>query len=163
MIDAAIVGLGWWGKTLVESVQGSSDQIRFVAGATRAASEDTARFAHSHQMTLVDSFQAVLSDPCVKAIVLATPHSMHARQVMAAALFGTCRYQPIKGPVETWEAARLDVTQASLEAFAVAAQGGAPFPITHDEMVHGASVTEVGGKERRVRASRTRRVMPRLG
>ena len=35
MIDAAIVGLGWWGRTLVESVQGSSDHIRFVAGATR--------------------------------------------------------------------------------------------------------------------------------
>ena len=32
MINAAIVGLGWWGKTLVESVQGTSDDIRFVAG-----------------------------------------------------------------------------------------------------------------------------------
>ena len=26
MLNAAIVGLGWWGKTLVESVQGSSDR-----------------------------------------------------------------------------------------------------------------------------------------
>ena len=29
MIDAAIIGLGWWGRTLVESVQGHSDDIRF--------------------------------------------------------------------------------------------------------------------------------------
>ena len=34
MINAAIVGLGWWGKTLVESAE-NSDAIRFVAGATR--------------------------------------------------------------------------------------------------------------------------------
>ena len=29
MIDAAIVGLGRWGRTLVASVQGKSDRLRF--------------------------------------------------------------------------------------------------------------------------------------
>ena len=57
-------------------------------------------------------------------------------------LFGTCKFQPIKGPAEVWEAARLDVTRATLELFAKAAAGGAPFPIPLDEMIHGASVTE---------------------
>jgi predicted dehydrogenase len=57
-------------------------------------------------------------------------------------LFGTCRYQPAKGPAETWEAERLDVTRAALEAFAVAAQGGDPYPMSFDDMAHGASVTE---------------------
>jgi predicted dehydrogenase len=57
-------------------------------------------------------------------------------------LFGTCRFQPAKGALEVWEAARLDVTRAALEAFAVAAEGGTPFLIPVDEMVHGASVTE---------------------
>jgi hypothetical protein len=33
MVNAAIVGLGWWGKTLVRAVQGKGD-IRIVAGAT---------------------------------------------------------------------------------------------------------------------------------
>ena len=33
MIRAAIVGLGWWGKTIVDSVQGNSGQITFVAAA----------------------------------------------------------------------------------------------------------------------------------
>jgi len=326
MIDAAIVGLGWWGRTLVETVQGSSDHIRFVAGATRTPSDETSRFVHMHQMKLSESYQAVLADPCVKAVVLATPHSMHARQVMAAAragkhvfcekpfaltkadadaavaattkagvtlglgynrrfhpemtalrekirsgeigtvlhfeatmtfpnalflkadawradreetpcggltpmgvhaidgmidlggeieqvfcqsvrrvvqvdsddttsmlfrmkngasgylgtmtatgpgfsfqvygskgslrlegmthvagasseerrtrLFSTAKWQPIKGPAETWEAARLDVTRACLEAFATAAAGGTPFLIPTSEMVHGAAVTE---------------------
>jgi predicted dehydrogenase len=57
-------------------------------------------------------------------------------------LFGTCKFQPIKGPAETWEAARLDVTRACLEAFATAASGGTPYLIPTREMVHGAAVTE---------------------
>jgi predicted dehydrogenase len=57
-------------------------------------------------------------------------------------LFGTCKFQPIKGPAETWEAERLDVTRASLEAFAQAARGGAHYPITTEEMIHGVAVTE---------------------
>ena len=32
MIDAAIVGLGRWGCSFVESVQGKSGRIRFVRG-----------------------------------------------------------------------------------------------------------------------------------
>ena len=57
-------------------------------------------------------------------------------------LFSTVKWQPIKGPAKTWEAARLDVTRACLEAFATAASGGTPFLIPTSEMVHGASVTE---------------------
>ena len=45
-------------------------------------------------------------------------------------LFGTCKFQPQKGAAEVWEAARLDVTRAALDAFAHAAAGGAPYPIT---------------------------------
>ena len=33
-------------------------------------------------------------------------------------LFGTCKFQPAKGQAEVWEAAPLDVTRASLDAFA---------------------------------------------
>src|SRR5215207_2043099 len=39
-------------------------------------------------MTVADNIQALLSDRCVKAIVLATPHSLHAQQVAAAARAG---------------------------------------------------------------------------
>jgi len=45
VINAAIIGLGRWGRNLVNSVQGKSDAIRFVAGAVRdpARSEAYAR------------------------------------------------------------------------------------------------------------------------
>src|SRR5881409_1736442 len=57
-------------------------------------------------------------------------------------LFGTCRFQPAKGAAQVWEAARLDVTRAALEAFAQAASGGPAFPIPVAEMIHGVAVTE---------------------
>ena len=326
MINAAIVGLGWWGKTIVESVQGKSDLIRFVAGATRTSSPEVQTFADVQKFRLAESFDALIADPKVDALVLATPHSQHTPQVVAAAkagkhvfcekpfaltkrdaetaveatrkagvtlglgynrrfhpemtklrerirsgglgavlhveanmtfpnalmlkqtqwrahreetpcggltpmgvhaidgmidlcgpidhvycqsfrrvvevdsddttsmlfrmkdgmsgylgtitatgpgfsfqvfgskgwvrlegmthvagasseerrtrLFGTCKFQPAKGDAEVWEAERLDVGRAALEAFAKAATGGPKFPISLDEMVHGAAVTE---------------------
>jgi predicted dehydrogenase len=325
MIRAAIVGMGWWGRTLVEAVA-DSEQIRVVAGATRTVSSEVKAFAETQKLTLVDSYEALLADKNVDAVVLATPHSLHAAQTIAAAqagkhvfcekpfaltkadadaavaatekagvtlglgynrrfhpemtalrqkiqsgalgtvlhfeatmtfpnalllkpeawrahrdetpcggltpmgvhaidgmidlggeidhvycqsfhrvvpvdsddttsmlfrmkngasgylgtitatgpgfsfqvfgskgsvrlegmthvagasseerrtrLFGTCKFQPIKGPAEVWEAARLDVTRACLEAFATAATGGAPYLIPTREMIHGAAVTE---------------------
>jgi len=326
MIKAAQIGLGWWGKTLVESVQGSSDVIQFVAAASRTQSDDYKAFCAQHKLTLHPTFEAALADPQVDAVVLATPHSLHSPQVIAAAkagkhvfcekpfalatadaqgavaattkatvtlglgynrrfhpemtklrqqiqsgelgtilhveatmtfpnglflkpdawradkhetpcgaltpmgvhaidgmidlcgpiaqvycqsfrrvvavdaddttsmlfrmkdgmsgylgtmtatgpgfsfqvfgskgnvrlegmthvagasseerrtrLFGRCVFQPIKGEAVVWEAARLDVTRACLEAFGAAAQGGPAFPIPLDQMVHGAAVTE---------------------
>lgn len=87
MINAGIVGLGWWGRTLVESVHGS-DLIRFVAGATRTVSPEVRTFAETHKLRLAETFDALLQDANVNAVVLCTPHSMHSRQVIAAAQAG---------------------------------------------------------------------------
>jgi predicted dehydrogenase len=57
-------------------------------------------------------------------------------------LFGTCKFQPIKGPLEVWESEKLDVTRACFEAFARAVEGGPAFPITPDQIVHCASASE---------------------
>ena len=53
MINAAIVGLGWWGQTLVESVSGSSSKIRFVAGVARRATEPLEAFTREHGLAFV--------------------------------------------------------------------------------------------------------------
>jgi predicted dehydrogenase len=87
MINAAVVGLGWWGKTLVESGE-HSDVIRFVAGATRTVSPEIEAFAKEKQLRLAPGYEALLADPAIDAVVLATPHSMHAGQVAAAAAAG---------------------------------------------------------------------------
>src|SRR5215468_7564180 len=84
MINAAIVGLGWWGKTLVESAA-NSDAIRFVAGATRTVTPEVEGFARKHGFRLLANYDAALADREVDAVVLATPHSLHGAQVVAAA------------------------------------------------------------------------------
>src|SRR5580700_1559568 len=87
MIEAAVVGLGRWGRTLVEAVQGKSDRLRF----TRAVSghHDAHReFAAKHRLALVGQLSDVLADPAVGAVVLATPHSLHVEQTIAAARAG---------------------------------------------------------------------------
>ena len=85
MINAAIIGLGWWGKTLVEAVQQDSDQIRFIAGTTRTKTPEVQAFAGAQKFELVENYEALLANPKVDAVVLATPHSMHSQQVIAAA------------------------------------------------------------------------------
>jgi len=84
MIRAAIIGLGRWGQNLVNSVQGKSDAIRFVAGAVRTPAKAGA-YAREKGFLLYDSYEKALADPKVDAVVLATPHTQHAEQVLAAA------------------------------------------------------------------------------
>ena len=75
MINAGIVGLGWWGKNLVGAVQGKSDRLRFVRGACRDIGP-VAAFAERHGLALSSSLTELLADECVEAVVLATPHSL---------------------------------------------------------------------------------------
>lgn len=84
MINAAIVGLGRWGQNLVNSVQGKSKLIRFVAGAVRTPA-NVQQYADSQGLHLYDDYRKMLADPAVDAVVLATPHSLHAELVIAAA------------------------------------------------------------------------------
>src|SRR5215210_8949664 len=87
MINAAIVGLGRWGQNLVNSVQGKSDKIRFVAGVLRHPV--TAReYARDKGLALHSDLDTVLADPRIDAIVLATPHTAHAEQILAAVRAG---------------------------------------------------------------------------
>ena len=326
MINAAVVGLGTWGKTMIESLADGSDVMRFTTLQTRTVTPDVGAFAKQHSLRVADSYEAVLTDPKIDAVVLATPVSGHLKQIEAAAAagkhvycekpftftkheaeaalaavrkanrtvgvgynrrfhpemvklhdrikagdlgtvqhieasmtypnalflpptawrsqkseaplgglapmgvhaidlmiylcgeieqaycqsfarvvqngtddttsmlfrlkngmsgylgtmtatgagfsfqvfgskgwvriegvthvagapseerrmrqFGACKFQPVKGPAETWEAEKLDIVRATFEAFAKAAQGGPPFPIPPDQIIHGAAVTE---------------------
>jgi predicted dehydrogenase len=87
MLNVAIVGLGRFGQKLVESVQGRSDRLRFVSAVVRRP-EPAREFAAQHKLSLSLDFAATLADPAVQAIVLATPHSQHADQIVAVAAAG---------------------------------------------------------------------------
>jgi predicted dehydrogenase len=87
MIDAAIVGLGRWGRTLVGSVQGKSDRLRFTHAVVRSL-EPHCRFAEASGLALTRDFEEILVDPSVAAVVLATPRSPHCDQIIATASAG---------------------------------------------------------------------------
>lgn len=87
MISAAIVGLGWWGKNIVDAVQGHSKKIRFVHGVTQEL-DATQDYAKAKGFRLSATLDEALADPAVQAVVLATPHSLHCRQVLRVAAAG---------------------------------------------------------------------------
>ena len=77
-----MVGLGWWGRHLVNSVA-DSDKIDIVRLTSHSPSRHV-DFAGETGIALADSYQAVLEDPEVDAVILCTPHSQHEAQVLAA-------------------------------------------------------------------------------
>jgi predicted dehydrogenase len=83
MIRAAIVGLGRWGRNLVEASIGH-ERLEIV----RAVEPDVDRargFCAEHHLELSGSLEPVLADSSINAVLLATPHSLHPAQVMACA------------------------------------------------------------------------------
>lgn len=83
VIRAAIVGLGRWGRALVNAVAGKSDDIIFVRAATRTR-EKADEFCRERGIVLAGSYEEILQAPDVDAVVLATPHSQHEAQALAA-------------------------------------------------------------------------------
>lgn len=87
MINAAIVGIGWWGQKIVTAVQGKSSKLCFIRGVSKEP--DSVRdFAARHGILLSTELCDVLADPEVQAVVLATPHSLHTEQIIACARAG---------------------------------------------------------------------------
>jgi predicted dehydrogenase len=115
MVRAAIVGLGRWGRSLVSAVQGKSDEISFALGhtRTRATAEN---FCREKSIRLVDSYETILADRGIDAVVLATPHSQHEAQVRQAAAAGKHVFveKPITLDRPSADAAVAAVRQAGL-------------------------------------------------
>ncbi len=86
MLNAAIVGLGWWGKILTQTLA-KSDKITVVKLADVDADGGGA-FAAEHGIDFTTDYSAVLADDAVDAVVLATPHSVHEEQIVTAAEAG---------------------------------------------------------------------------
>jgi predicted dehydrogenase len=120
MVRAAIVGLGRWGRSLVASVQGKSSDIRFVVAHTRTPAT-AAAFCREHGVPLAGSYEQVLADPQVDAVVLATPHSQHEQQVLAAARAG--KHIHVEKPITLTRASADAVVAAARKAGVVLAVG----------------------------------------
>ena len=83
MIRAAIIGLGRWGRNLVEASRGH-ERLRIIR-AVEPDLEGVRGFCAQHRLELTGDLGAVLADAAIDAVLLATPHSLHPAQVIACA------------------------------------------------------------------------------
>lgn len=87
MLHIVVVGTGWWGMELGKAAKALPGKIELL-GCTSLAKDECARFVNALGGRVLDSYDAALADPSVDAVLLATPHSLHAAQIIAAANAG---------------------------------------------------------------------------
>jgi predicted dehydrogenase len=87
MINAAVVGLGWWGRQIVCSLERSTEiKVVRAVDSNRKAHED---FAAAHGLPpVLATLEEALEDPALDAVILCTPQNLHTAQVLAAASAG---------------------------------------------------------------------------
>lgn len=85
MLKVAVIGLGWWGRIIVDLLA-SSQKMRVMRVADVNATGQI--FASQRGLAFSLSFQEALQDQAVQAVVLCTPHSQHTEQIIAAAQAG---------------------------------------------------------------------------
>jgi predicted dehydrogenase len=137
-IRAAIVGLGRWGRSLVASVQGKGAELSFVRGytRTRTAAED---FCRAHGVPLAETYEELLADPEIDAVVLATPHGLHESQIIAAAAAG--KHIHVEKPI-TLDRAGAD------RAVAATRKAGVVLAVGYCRRFHPQSLSCGGGSRR---------------
>ncbi|HVZ54621.1 MAG TPA: Gfo/Idh/MocA family oxidoreductase, partial [Pseudolabrys sp.] len=116
-------GLGRWGQSIVRSVQGKSQRLRFIRGVSKEP-ELVADFARAQGFDLTTEFEEAVADPRVQAVFLATPHSLHVRQIETVAAAG----KPV------WSEKPLALTRAeAARAVEACRKAGVPFALGNNK------------------------------
>ena len=83
MLNAAVIGLGWWGKHIISCLE-DSDRIN-ISMAMDISSNEGKDFASQSGLKFTDKFDEVLKSKDIAAVIIVTPHSLHEEQVIKAA------------------------------------------------------------------------------
>ena len=83
MIKVASVGLGWWSDELANSIQGKSKKIKIVSCYSRSKKKRI-NFSKKFKTEYHNSYSALIKDQNIDAILLTTPHSLHAKHTIQA-------------------------------------------------------------------------------
>jgi predicted dehydrogenase len=144
MLNAAIVGLGWWGKTITDRMT-ASDEMR-ITRAVDLFPQNHAAYTAKYGVPVCADYAEVLADPAIDAVILTTPNSLHTAQVAAAARAG--KHVFCEKP--------LALTRAEAEAsVAICAEHGVQLGIGHERRFE-LAMAEV---ERMVRAGELGTIM----
>src|SRR5574341_1562413 len=76
-LGVAVVGLGWWGSTIVPLLKDNA-KLKVVCGVE-------VRPVTIGGLRIVSSYEEALKDPDVQGVILCTPHTQHCEQIIAAA------------------------------------------------------------------------------
>ena len=85
-LRVACIGMGWWSDVLADAIK-RSGQIEIVACFTRSE-QKRAAFAGKYGCSPADSYEAILANPAVEAIVNTTPNDVHLPTTRQAASAG---------------------------------------------------------------------------
>jgi predicted dehydrogenase len=85
-VRVASIGAGWWNGVLADAARKGTG-LELVACTARRPGPRAA-FAAKFGCRDVDSYEAILADPGIEGVIIATPHTVHAEQVIAAARAG---------------------------------------------------------------------------
>src|SRR5882672_8282975 len=118
-LRVACIGMGWWSDVLADAIQ-RSKKLKIVACYTR--SEDKRRaFAAKYGCTAAPSYEAVLKDRSIEAVVNTTPNSVHLETTRAAAAAG--KHVFLDKPIANTVADGLAIAAACRKAKVVLALG----------------------------------------
>ncbi|HTO48113.1 MAG TPA: Gfo/Idh/MocA family oxidoreductase [Burkholderiales bacterium] len=85
-LRVACIGMGWWSDVLADAIV-RSGKLKIAACYTRSA-EKRARFAAKYDCTPAPSYEAILEDRSIEAIVNTTPNNVHLETTRLAAAAG---------------------------------------------------------------------------
>ena len=85
-INVACLGMGWWSDVLADAMLRSD---KFVIRSCYTRSEEKrAAFATKYSCTAAASYEAILADPSIDAIINTTPNNVHLESTRQAAEAG---------------------------------------------------------------------------
>jgi predicted dehydrogenase len=85
-LRVAALGVGWWSDVLADAIK-RSNKLEIVACFTRSAEKRSA-FAAKYDCRAVASYEEILKDPTIGAIINTTPNNVHLETTQAAAQAG---------------------------------------------------------------------------
>ena len=118
-VRVGCVGMGWWSDVLADAIK-RSGKLRIVACYTRSPEKRQA-FASKYDCRAAESYEAMLKDAAVEAIINTTPNNVHAETTGAAA--GAGRHVFLDKPIANTIADARALTKACRDAGVVLALG----------------------------------------
>lgn len=118
-LRVACIGMGWWSDVLADAIV-RSGKLKIAACYTRSA-EKRAKFAAKYGCEAAPSYEAVLADRSIEAIVNTTPNDVHLETTRLAAVAG--KHVFLDKPIANTVADARAITAACREAGVVLAIG----------------------------------------